>query len=258
MTLYVRETGPDAAPTIVMLPGGGTGGWFWQPQIDRLPDYHLLVPDLPEQGRSIDEKPFTIADAASRVGDLIRSRAHGGHAHVVGLSLGAQTLVQLLATQPELVDHALVSSANCRGLAGSWLLGPYFRLAMPLRAVPFLIRAGMKNAGIPEQYYPDVQREAREMTLESLTHVTMASLDFRLPQGLDRVRCPVLVTAAEREPKQMVPCARELVAAIPRAEGRMVRGGIHTWSMQFPDLFTETLRAWIEGRPLPPQLAPLG
>jgi pimeloyl-ACP methyl ester carboxylesterase len=255
--LYIRETGPSQAPTLLLLPGGGTGGWFYQPQIERLAEFHLLVPDLPEQGRSIDEKPFSIADAAWRMADLIRSRAHGGRAHAVGISLGAQTLVEMLATCPELVETAMVSSANVRGLPGAGLLKPYFRLAMPLRAIPFLVRLSMKNSSIPMQYYEDVLREAREMTLDSITHVTMESLQYRLPEGLERARAPVLVVGGQREYGVIRRSVQDLAKAIPGAQGRLVRNGIHAWNMQFPDLFAETLRAWIGGKPLPPELIPI-
>ena len=93
-----------------------------------------------------------------------------------------------------------MSSANVRGLPGAGLLKPYFKLMMPLRAVPWMIRLGMKSNGVPMRFYDDVLREAQEMTLDSLTHVTLESLNFRLPAGLDQVKCPVLVVAGEKEP----------------------------------------------------------
>jgi pimeloyl-ACP methyl ester carboxylesterase len=254
MALYVRESGPVDAPTIVMLPGGGTGGWFWEPQIERLGDYHLLVPDLPEQGQSMAEKPFTLPDAARRVADLIHERARGGHAHCVGLSLGAQTLLQLLATEPALLDSALVSGANVRGLPGSSLLRPYFRMFMPFRAVPWLLRWSMQSGGIPQRFYPDVLAEAQATTLDAITHVTLESVSFRLPPGLAQVQARVLITVGQREYGLIKNSARDLTQAIPCAQGRMVPKGIHAWNMQYPDLFVRTLRAWMEFRSLPAEL----
>jgi pimeloyl-ACP methyl ester carboxylesterase len=258
MALYVREVGPTDAATILLIPGGGTGGWFWEPQAERLSGaYHVLIPDLPEQGQSIEEGPFTISDAADRMAGLIRDRAHGGRAHVAGLSLGAQVIVQMLVTCPDLIIRALISGANVRGLPGAWLLKPYFRLMMPFRAVPLLLRLSMKSGGIPDRYYPHVLREAREMTLDALTHITLESLNFRLPDGLEHTRVPVLILVGQREPGAIRASQKDLCAAIPSAECRVVPRGIHAWNMQFPDLFTETLRAWIENRPLPAELLPL-
>jgi pimeloyl-ACP methyl ester carboxylesterase len=84
--LCVREGGPDNAPTICFLHGGGVGGWMWRPQVEALQDtYHCLIPDLPEHGLSAAVQPFTIADAARRIAELIRERGHRGRAHVIGL-----------------------------------------------------------------------------------------------------------------------------------------------------------------------------
>jgi len=129
--LYIEETGNPVAPTIVFLHGGGGGGWMWRPQVETLKgEYHLLAPDLPEHGRSADIKPFAIADAALRVADLIRTRAHDGKAHVVGLSEGAQIVVALLASAPELVDRAVVSSALVQKMPGINRFGAGFWAAM--------------------------------------------------------------------------------------------------------------------------------
>src|SRR5512134_3301056 len=108
MPLHVYEQGPASAPTIVFLHGGGGGGWMWQPQWEALPDYHVLVPDLPEHGQSAALKPFSIHASAQCAAELIRTRAHGGKAHVVGLSEGAQITLALLAIHPELIDHAIL------------------------------------------------------------------------------------------------------------------------------------------------------
>ena len=75
MQLYVEETGPQDAPGIVFLHGGGLSGRMLQPQVEELSDYHCIVPDLPEQGRNADIAPFSLDDSAWRVADLIRRRS---------------------------------------------------------------------------------------------------------------------------------------------------------------------------------------
>ncbi|PRC49042.1 hypothetical protein C6A85_76760, partial [Mycobacterium sp. ITM-2017-0098] len=104
--LFVRETGPPAASTIVLLHGGRMSGWSWEPVVDRLARYHCMVPDLPQFGKSFQHGPFAMDRAADAVAELIRSRIGAGRVHLVGYSLGSQVGVQLLATEPELVDRA--------------------------------------------------------------------------------------------------------------------------------------------------------
>ncbi len=257
MQLYVRESGPATAPTILFLHGGGASGWTWQPQVDALADYHCLVPDLPEQGQSLAAGPFSIRRAADQVAELIRTRAHGGRAHVVGLSLGAQTVVQLLSATPDLVDHAIVTGTLVRPLPGASLVNGLALLYMPFRNNVLLVRANMRSYAIPDRYFAPFAKDTRRLTAASFTHITPENMSFRLPPGLGQVTVPTLVVVGEKEPKMMRQSARDLVAALPRARGVVASGVGHNWSFQAPDRFTRMVRAWITDEPLPPGLVPL-
>jgi pimeloyl-ACP methyl ester carboxylesterase len=272
MTLYVEEHGPSDAPTITFLHGGGGGGWMWRPQVEALSsDYHLLVPDLPEHGRSAGERPFTIAGATGLVAEMIRSRAHGGHATVVGLSEGAQITVQLLATAPEAVDHAIVSSALVRPMPGAWMMTPkvikwsYKLSAEPFKNNEWWMRTNMHYAaGVPDAYVDDFRRTFKEITVESFTDVIVENQRFRLPEGLDRVTAPTLVVCGRGEYAVMRRSCADVAAAIPGAKAfavtharKMSVAEDHNWNMTDPDLFTQMVRAWIEGRELPKSLVGL-
>jgi pimeloyl-ACP methyl ester carboxylesterase len=266
MDMFVDETGPAGAPTIVFLHGGGGGGWMWRPQVEALKgDFHLLVPDLPEHGRSAADAPFTMAGAAAEVAELIRTRAHDGHATVVGLSEGAQVTLALLAIAPELVDHAIVSSALVRKMPGAWMMTPgvaywTFKLsAEPFKRSEWWMRANMRGAaGVPEEYVDDFRRTFREITAASFSHVIAENQAFRLPAGLERVTAPVLAVCGHGEYDVMRRSTADVAAAIPGAEarevfpvGKMSVAQQHNWNMTQPALFTEMVRAWIAGTALP-------
>jgi hypothetical protein len=78
------------------------------------------------------------------------------------------------------------------------------------------------------------------------------------------VASPTLVVAGQSEYKGMHQSVRDVAAAIPGAQARLVHhtrklslSGQHNWSMTTPELFTRTVRAWIEGQSLPPELKEL-
>jgi pimeloyl-ACP methyl ester carboxylesterase len=270
LALYIQESGPVTAPTIVFLHGGGGGGWMWQPQIEQLDDYHCLVPDLPEQGQSVNEKPFTIQGSAEQIAELIRARAHGGKAHVVGLSEGAQITVALLSIASERVDHAIVSSALVRPIPGGSLMTPrliafaYRWSVRPFKNSEWWIRLNMKYAaGVPERYYPQFSQTFRELTESGFTNVMVENQRFRLPQGLDRVKVPTLIIVGKKEYAAMRQSARDLAAAISGAQAyevmhtrKMSVAEEHNWNLTAPELFTQTVRAWITDQPLPAALQP--
>lgn len=271
MPLYVYEQGPESAPSIVFLHGGGGGSWMWQPQFEALPEFHILAPDLPEHGKSAEIKPFSIQDSARHVVEVIRTRAHGGNAFVIGLSEGAQITVALLACEPQLIQSAIVSSALVRPIAGGNLLTPgLIRFTIKWCLEPFKnndwwIRLNMKySSGVPEKYYSQFKQDFQSLTADQFTHVMIENQRFRLPEGLDHVSVPTLVVAGKNEYSVMRQSTRDIAAAIPTAKGflvahakRLSLAEEHNWNLTAPDLFTQMVRAWITGQPLPVELQTL-
>lgn len=271
MSLHILERGPALVPTIVFLHGGGGSGWMWQPQVEALHDFHLLVPDLPEHGCSSALKPFSIDDSAARIAELVRTRAHGGRAHVVGLSQGAQITLALLSRQPEIIDHAVLSSALVRPIPGASMMTPGLIAASfkwfiePFKNNDGWIRLNMKySAGVPESYYPSFKKDFQNMTGQQFAHVMAENQRFRLPQGLDHVSVPTLVVAGKKEYGAMRQSVRDIANVLRTAKGFLVAhtrklslAEEHNWNMTAPELFTETVRAWIMDQPLPAELQPI-
>jgi pimeloyl-ACP methyl ester carboxylesterase len=272
MKLSYSETGPESAKTILFLYGGGAAAWVWQPQVDALKhDYHCLVPDLPEHGRSAEVKPFTIQGTASLVADLIREKAYHGRAHIIGISQGAQIALVLLALGPDLVDHAIVSSAIVRPLPGGMdKISPKMAEAMyhwtvqPFKNSQWWAKVNMQySAGLPDAYFPQFFETYQQMNAGLFARILVENQRFRLPAGLDKIKAPVLVVAGKNEYKAMTQSVGDIVAALPNAKGylvqhsrRMSLAQEHNWSITTAELFTRTVRAWIEDQPLPEELKP--
>ncbi len=257
MGMHVQEVGPAGAPTIVLLHGAGVGGWMWRDTIVALSEIHLLIPDMPEQGKSQDAGLFSIAGTARLVADLIAERAHGGKAFVAGLSLGAQVTVALLGSRPGVVLGAFASGTLVRPIAGIGLVNAMLPLYMPIRNARWLVRANMKTLEVPDKFESDFARETAALTTASYRRMTIENATFRVPPGLGSVTCPVLITVGEREMKVMKESAHDLVAATPSARAFIVAGHGHNWPVQDPDLYVQVVRAWMANGPLPDKLRPL-
>jgi pimeloyl-ACP methyl ester carboxylesterase len=271
MSLYFRETGPGAAPTIVFLHGGGGAGWMWDPQVEGLSDFHCLVPDLPEQGQSAAEKPFSIEGGASLIADLIRSRAHGGKACVVGLSEGAQITVALLSRAPDIVECAVVSSALVRPIPGASMLTPglvglsYRWFVTPFKNSDWWVKVNMKYAaGVPEKYFANFREAFQGLTEAGFTNIMMENQRFRIPSGLEKAQTPTLIVCGKNEYGAMRQSARDLAKVLPNSRAfevvhpqKMSLAEEHNWNMTAPDLFNRMTRAWIGAQPVPPELQPL-
>ena len=107
--LFYQEQG-DGNETIILIHGAFSTNECWDlvtPYLSRT--YHLLLPDLPGHGSSADIVPFSKELSARLIADVIRERAIGGKAHIVGMSLGAHVAIELASKYPELVEAVFVS-----------------------------------------------------------------------------------------------------------------------------------------------------
>ncbi|MBT2484327.1 alpha/beta fold hydrolase [Microbacterium sp. ISL-108] len=64
--MYVEKSGDEQGRRVLLLHGGGVGGWMWEPLREHLDsDIRLLVPDLPGHDRSAGE-PYLSHENAVR------------------------------------------------------------------------------------------------------------------------------------------------------------------------------------------------
>ncbi len=70
------------------------------------------------------------------------------------------------------------------------------------------------------------------------------------------MKIPTLITVGQKETFIVKQAAREMSRTLLAKAVLVPRVG-HVWNLEAPDLFTDTVRAWITNRPLPKVLVPL-
>jgi pimeloyl-ACP methyl ester carboxylesterase len=248
-SLYVRQAGPADAPPIVFVHGQAGSGAMWQPQFERLPDFHCLAPDLPEHGHSANVAPFSLKDAAQRVATLIRQVPPHGRAHVVGLSMGAAVIVQMLSDVPEVIDHALISGAPLRLHPALAALNIRWAFVSPEQLAAVLF----SRFHIPKEYRHLLYEGVRLVKPTAFLHFAYELTQIQLPH---QAPVPTLITVGEKEAFAAKYAAHRMKMLISGAKGAMVMGVGHIWSLEAADLFAQTVRAWVTDAPLPPALLP--
>ncbi len=264
--LFIQEFHPEAKTSIIFLHGGGSSGWMWRRVVDKLPEYHCLVVDLPEHGGSAWVKPFSMRFAAEKTAEIIHNRAHHGKAVVVGLSEGAQVAVQMLADCPDVMEAAMISSALLLPIPGGKmyssrkLLSFLYQISIPpFRNNNWWIKLNMKYAaGIPEEYFDNFKRDFQNTTESQFINLMAANQTFRLPDGVELVEIPVLAVCGKHEYKAMRDSAELLTSRLKHGQFRMIdlgeRSGMaaeHNWALVMPLAFATTLRNWLKGSALP-------
>lgn len=255
MDLYIKETGKNNDETIIFLHGGGIAGWMWDKQVESFQDHHCIIPDLPEHGKSIEVKPFTMQSAADMIIDIIKNQSLNGKAHLVGISLGAQIIVQILSTAPEVVNHAIISGTLVHSIPHTKtflkLLNYLIKAYEPVKDTNFFIKANMRTYNMPKSLFKEFKESTRLIKPDSLNRILKENMLFKMPSGLEKAEVPVLVMTGEKDYKIIKESARDLINVLPNSEGAMALKVGHMWNIENPELFNNTLRAWITDETLP-------
>jgi pimeloyl-ACP methyl ester carboxylesterase len=252
--LHTYESGESTATPIVFLHGAGLSGRMWQPQFERLPEFYCLAPDLPEHGKSLDVR-LTLKNTAQMVAEIIQTKVPGKRTHLVGLSLGGAIALTMLRLTPEVIDHTIISgsSAGMGNILGAITKGSgsFYRYIKKERLVKMMVQ----QFKIPAEYHEMVAEDVLPtLNTESNNHLVDALMALKLPE---RVPGPMLAVVGEKETIPAHYAARKLATAIQGATGAVVKRVGHVWNLQAPDLFADTVRAWLTDSPLPEQVGPM-
>lgn len=271
--LAVYESGdPDGEP-ILLIHGAAGGAWCWRDVTPLLPEFHCIAPDMPEHGGSLRNAPFTIDSTTDQMLRLIRTMSPGRKAHVVGLSVGAQIAIEMLARSPEWIASAIVSGAQGIELPG-YRLGIYSEFAMslvyalgikPWKNNDAWIRWNMRSsAGIPETFFQEFKQNFKSLTRDSWSRPMAENYRFRIPGNVRFVDPPVLLIAGDKETADVLPTLKHLLPMIPGAKAALV--GVnrnwsapqqHNWPLNDPQLFASTVREWVTRREITAGLVPI-
>ncbi len=255
MSLYIKETGENNDETLLFLHGDGIAGWMWDKQVESFSDYHCIVVDLPGHGKSSEAKSFTIKDTAEMIIGIIRDHAHGKKAHLVGISMGAQIIVQILSTAPEVVDHALISGTLVRTAAPTEiflkLLNHLIEIYIPVKNNPLYIKSYMRSYNIPKNLYNKFKESTCAIKQDSLDKIIRENMLFKMPKDLENAYVPVLVMTGEKDYRIVNESAEKLMNVLPNSKRAYALRVGHMWNMENPELFNNVLRAWINDESLP-------
>lgn len=254
MSMSYEIYGPEKAPTILFLHGGGISGWMWHNQVEALSaDYRCIVRDLPEHGKSINEGILSIADSAERIHKLIADTENGAPVHLVGHSIGAKIIAAYLAQHPDTAQTAVIISALFRPMPILKLTmnRPAYRLTEKLLKNESVLNWQVKQFGFrDEQDREKLSEDFRLLNADAMDHLYGELYRHLSIPDLSGVKTVCLVVAGEKEPTAMRASATDLAAAIPHARAVLFSGCRHDIPWKAADELNITIREWIKQIPL--------
>lgn len=246
--LFYEEQG--AGPPLVFLHGLGSSTRDWKFQFEHFSkSYRCVAFDLPGSGQSKDLKhptgPFTVAGFARAVAGGMRQLGIAP-AHVVGLSMGGMTSLQLALDAPEVVRTLTVVNAGASVVARTFKE----RLLLLVRAL-VTKTLGPKGVGklvAPRLFPLPEQGELRATFIRQMADneprayaaVSRAVMGWSVEDRVAQLRCPVLFIAADAD---YTPVAVKEVLArrIPGARVVVIPNSHHAVPVECPAAFNAVL-----------------
>ncbi|PEA54270.1 alpha/beta hydrolase [Bacillus pseudomycoides] len=252
MALHYQEYGDKSASLMLFLHGGGVSSWMWDKQIQYFTHYHCIVPDLPEHGLNNYEIIFSIKGSAEELIKLIEEKARGKKIILIGFSLGAQVIIQMLSMKPDLIDFAIINSALVRSISYfKKLVQPSIRLSFPLIKNRLFSKLQAKTLYVSEDYFEKYYEESCQMKPDTLVRVLEENMSFEIPKDFRKANGKILVTVGEREKTVMKKSAKDIVETNSNCIGVIIPKIGHGVPLAMPDFFNHMVETWIHEGNLP-------
>lgn len=254
-----------SGPAVLLLHGGANDHRMWRGQLGALPGHRVIAPDARGHGRSSTPRaPFHAYDDVAALLDALEI----DRAVLVGLSMGAQTAVDVALTHPERVAGLVISGGggglpDFRDPWGLALLERWHAAEQAQDAEAW-IAAFLEFIPGPHRRLDDVEPAVvaamDEMVRTTLArHITPKVLAGRMPitatplpgarERLGEIAVPVLAVHGGLDCDDHLRFAQRVVDAAPRGQAVTVAGTGHYPNLERPAEFTAAIRGFLAGLP---------
>ena len=253
--MYVRELGNVSSPLMVFIHGGGVSGWMWDKQVNFFKEYHILVPDLPGHGNSKDEHYISIRNCAEEIISLIQTKSNGQKVIIIGVSHGAQIVVEILSIKPQIIDYAIINSALIRPMKlTNIMIKPTIKMTYGLMKNKKFSEIQAKSMYISKDYYDTYYNDSIAIPIEDLIKMLCANMSYSLPSSFKDSKVKALILIGKKEKGIMKKSAVDILNSNKYCKGYAVPNVGHGVSLANPDMFNKIVKLWIKNDILPNEI----
>lgn len=243
MKLALREAGDPKGRTVVLIHGFPMSGAMWEPQLEALKAYRVLIPDLRGFGSTPLAAPWLLEHAAADILETV-----SGKAVFVGLSMGGYVALRIVETAPErvtglvLCDTRAEPDANENKLKRAAAIDFVRANGVDAFLGPFLKDSVLAPAALPF---------LREVAAKASPEAVMAALVALAARpdataGLSKIKVPTAILVGSQDKITPLPLSEAMRSRIPGAELHIIPDAGHFSNAENPSVFNERLTSFLK------------
>jgi pimeloyl-ACP methyl ester carboxylesterase len=258
LSYFDSAPGDPRADVLVLIHAFPLGAGMWEGQPRALPPgWRLIAPDLRGFGGSTigepDDNP-SIDDYAADVTDLLRE-LHIGFAVIGGCSMGGYAALAVARRAPALVRALILIDSKVMADTSEGRANRRGMLALLERAGP----SGVAREMMPKllgrttlNERPQVEPLVRRLVKQQSAAAVRGGIHRMMTRPnssdvLENLKAPLLIIVGEEDTLTPPDEARKMAALRPNAELVVLPRTGHLPSLEHPERFNETLRAFLSG-----------
>jgi pimeloyl-ACP methyl ester carboxylesterase len=243
MKLALREAGDPKGLPVVLLHAFPMSGAMWEPQLEALKAFRVLLPDLRGFGATPLVGPWLIEHAAADVLETIP-----GNAVFLGLSMGGYVALQIAASAPErvralvLCDTRAEPDANENKLKRAAAIDFVRKNGVEAFLTPFLKDAVFNQAAMP-MLRSVAAKSSPEAVMAALA--ALAARPDAIP-NLPKIKVPTAVLVGSQDKLTPLPMSETMRSRIPGAELHIIPDAGHFSNAENPSAFNDRVVSFLK------------
>lgn len=245
--LRYRISGNENGEVIIFVNGAGVGPWMWERQLDYFKEYKCITFDLPGHGENSDRDFTTIDDCSKNIEEIIKKESLDQQAIVIGISIGAQITLNMIANHTNVLKKCIVISGLNKSInISKRLLYPLIVSSMPLIKIRFFAQLQAKQLRLPNHMFESYYVDSLKVSKKTLLNIIYENLKF----SFSKIHIPeidTLLLAGEKEKKIILDSIRITNKNMNNSTGYIVKKAGHGIPYEQSDLLNKLVSNFLEG-----------
>ena len=243
--MVFKEFGDKHLKLLVLWHGGGLSWWNYRESVESLKnDFHVIIPILDGHAGS-DRHFFSIEQNAEELVSFIKESFNGSVCMICGLSLGGQILLEMLAHDGDICQHALVESAMAySSKITNALIRPAFGCSYPLIKKKWFAKMQFKQLRIKPELFDDYYRDTCLISKKDMIAFLQASASYQLKDAVKNCCADVHIFYGEKENRGIKKSAKIISNSFPMSALTELPEMYHgEFSINNPKEYAETVKS---------------